>query len=55
MIEMHGSASTVREVTRDAVPVHTEAIDSNSEGRSSQLSSVLFIPIYFTSIEARNI
>jgi len=43
---LQGSASTVRDVTKDALPVHTEAIDSNSEGRSSPLSSVLFILIY---------
>lgn len=33
---MHRSASTVRDVISDAVPAHTEATDSNSEGRSSQ-------------------
>ena len=50
---MHGSASTVRDVNSDARPVHTEAIDSNSEARSLQLSSVLSMHILYYCKEDR--
>lgn len=47
MIELHGSASTVRGVISDAVPVHTESMASSSEARSLQLSSGLFMCIVY--------